>query len=142
MMSPYALLADLIVIVHFCYVTFTVGGELLILVGGALWWPWVRNLAFRLVHLGSVVLVAGEALAGASCPLTMWEYRFRILAGQRVEEQISFVARLLRSIIFYNFPPWVFLVSYVGFAVVVGLTLVLIPPQYKPAQNARDRTKA
>jgi len=125
---PYALLSDLIVILHFCYVTFTVGGELVVLVGGALRWGWVRNLPFRISHLAAVVLVAAEALAGASCPLTVWEYRLRLLAGQRVEQQISFVARLVRSIIFYNFPAWVFLAVYVAFAALVVATFFLVRP--------------
>ena len=103
-MSRFAVLADIIVIVHFCYVAFTVGGEILILLGGALTWAWVRNLPFRVVHLAAVVLVAAEALAGTSCPLTVWEYALRARAGQAAEEQVSFVARLVRSIIFYDLP--------------------------------------
>jgi len=129
MVVPFALLADLILVLHFCYVTFTVGGELIILLGAGLRWGWVRNLAFRIGHLAAVVLVAGEALAGASCPLTVWEYRLRLLAGQQVEAQMSFVARIVRSIIFYDFPAWVFLAAYVGFAAAVALTFVFIPPR-------------
>ena len=131
-MSSYAFLADLIVVVHFCYVAFTVGGELVILLGGALRWGWVRNLPFRIVHLASVVLVAAEALAGASCPLTVWEYRLRLLAGQQAEQQISFIARLVRSIIFYDLPAWVFLAAYVGFAVLVAATFFIVRPRRRP----------
>ena len=104
MEARFAVLADLIVAIHFCYVAFTVGGELLILTGGLLRWDWVRRLSFRITHLASVVLVAVEASTGTQCPLTVWEYQLRTLAGQRVEAQISFVARLVRSVIFYNFP--------------------------------------
>ncbi len=128
-MALFALLADVVLVTHFCYVAFTVGGEIAILVGGWLGWAWVRNLVFRIAHAASVGLVAVEALAGATCPLTTWEYRLRILAGQRVESQVPFVARLVRSIMFYDFPPWVFLVAYVGFAAVVGLTFVLVVPR-------------
>ena len=128
-MAGFALLADIIVVVHFCYVGFTVGGEILILLGGPLRWRWVRNLSFRIVHLASVALVAVEAAAGAQCPLTAWEYQLRMMAGQRVEGQISFIARLVRSVIFYDFPGWVFLAAYVGFAVLVGLTLLLVAPR-------------
>ena len=127
-MTRFAVLADIIVVVHFCYVAFTVGGELVILLGGFLKWGWVRNMAFRISHLAAVVLVAGEALAGASCPLTVWEYRLRQMAGQQVEGQLSFIARLVRSIIFYDFPAWVFLAVYVGFAVIVVLTFVFFRP--------------
>jgi len=134
---PYAFFADLVVVIHFCYVTFTVGGELAVLLGWALGWGWVRNLPFRVTHLAAVVLVAAESLAGASCPLTVWEYRLRQLAGQHVEQQLSFVARLVRSIIFYDFPAWVFLAVYVGFAALVVLTLVMVRPSRAPRKPAR-----
>jgi hypothetical protein len=124
-----ALLADAIVILHFGYVLFAVGGEGLMLAGGLLGWRWVRNLPLRLAHLAAVVLVAVEALLGVICPLTEWEYRLRELAGQRVEQQISFVARLVRSMIFYDFPAWVFTLAYLGFAVLVAGTFLLFPPR-------------
>jgi hypothetical protein len=128
-MAGFALLADIIVGVHFCYVGFTIGGEIVILLGGLFRWRWVRNLSFRIVHLASVALVAVEALAGAQCPLTTWEYKLRMMAGQRAEGQISFIARLVRSVIFYDFPAWVFLAAYVGFALLVGFTFILVAPQ-------------
>ncbi len=127
--ARFAALADAIVAFHFCYVAFTVGGELLILVGGLLRWGWVRNLSLRITHLAAVVLVAVEASTGTQCPLTVWEYELRLRAGQHVEAQISFIARLVRSVIFYDFPAWVFLVAYVGFALLVGVTFVLFPPR-------------
>lgn len=124
-----ALLADAVVVLHFGYVIFAVGGEMLVLAGGLLGWRWIRNLPLRLVHLAAVALVAVEALLGAICPLTEWEYRLRVLAGQRTERQLSFVARLVRTVIFYDFPAWVFTVAYVGFAVLVAGTFALFPPQ-------------
>jgi hypothetical protein len=133
----YAFLADLIVIFHFCYVTFTVGGQVVVLLGGALGWGWVRNLAFRLTHLAAVALVAVEALAGAACPLTVWEYQLRVLAGQRVEQQIGFVARLVRSIIFYDFPAWVFVLVYVAFAALVAASLLIVRPRRGQARRGR-----
>ncbi len=127
----YAFLADAIVTLHFLYVAFTIGGELVILLGGLLRWAWVRNLSFRIIHLASVVLVAVEAIGGAQCPLTVWEYRLRALAGQQVEAQVGFIARIVRSIIFYNFPAWVFLAAYVGFALLVGATMLMVRPRRK-----------
>lgn len=124
-----ALLADAVVVLHFAYVLFAVGGEILVLAGGLLNWSWIRSLPFRLAHLAAVALVAAEALLGVICPLTDWEYRLRELAGQRVERQLSFVARLVRSVIFYDFPAWVFTLAYVGFAVIVALTFALFPPR-------------
>ena len=128
-MNPYALAADLLVGFHFLYVLFAVAGELFVLAGGLLRWRWVRNLPLRITHLAAVALVAVEALLGVICPLTTWEYDLRILAGQRVERDISFVGRLVRSIIFYDFPTWVFTVTYVAFALLVAGTFLLFPPQ-------------
>ncbi len=123
-----AFLADVILFVHAGYVAFTVGGEIAILLGAALRWRWIRNLPFRIAHTTAVVLVAVEALIGVSCPLTVWEYRLRLLADERVGDQIPFIARAVRSIIFHDFPAWVFVLVYVGFAIAVVATLVLVPP--------------
>ena len=125
----YSFLADLIVLVHFLYVGFAVGGEIIIILGGILKWRWIRNLPFRITHLTAVVIVAIEALIGVFCPLTVWEYSLRRLAGQTVEREISFIGRLVRSIIFYDFPAWVFTVTYVLFAGLILLTLFLVPPK-------------
>ena len=130
-MNRFSLLADIIVAFHFCYVFFAVGGEILVLLGGLFRWRWVRSMSFRIVHLSAVVLVAVEALAGVPCPLTTWEYQLRAMAGQGSEKQISFIVRLVRSIIFYDFPSWVFIVAYVCFAVLVGLTFLFVAPRRK-----------
>jgi hypothetical protein len=137
-MFGFAVLADIIVALHFFYVAFAVGSEILILLGGALRWGWVRGLPFRITHMASVLLVAVESIDGASCPLTVWEYRLRGLAGQRTEEQISFIARLVRGVIFYDFPAWVFMAAYVGFALFVGLTMLIVPPHRRSRYSARS----
>jgi hypothetical protein len=131
MSRGYGTAADAIVVFHFCYVLFAVGGELLILLGWLLHWRWIRNPAFRVVHLGAVVLVAVEALIGVLCPLTEWEYRLRLLSGQTFEEEIPFMARLVRRIIFYDFPAWVFTLTYILFALLVASTFLLAPPRRK-----------
>jgi Protein of Unknown function (DUF2784) len=129
----YGLIADILVCLHFCYVAFAIGGEFAIVVGAIARWAVVRNLPLRIVHLGSVVLVAVEASLGVPCPLTEWEYRLRELAGGRSEAHLSFIVRIVRSIIFYDFPAWVFLVGYLGFALLVALTFVLVRPRRNPS---------
>jgi len=135
MSAGYGFAADAIVVFHFCYVLFAVGGELIVLLGWLLRWRWIRNLAFRIVHLASVAIVAMEALIGVLCPLTDWEYRLRFLAGQTFEEEIPFMARLVRRIIFYDFPTWVFTLTYILFALLVAATLLLVPPRKKPRSD-------
>ena len=133
----YGLAADAVVVFHLCYVLFAVGGEAVILLGWPLNWAWVRGRAFRIAHLASVVLVATEALIGMLCPLTEWEYRLRLLAGQIVEEQIPFMARLVRRIIFYDFPTWVFTLTYILFAALVAATFILVPPRARKRSHRR-----
>lgn len=129
----YGFLADLLVYVHFLYVLFAVGGELLILLGWVLGAP--RGLSFtrrrdlRFLHLGAVVLVAVEALVGVLCPLTDWEYALRRRAGQYVESEIPFMARLVRRVIFYDLPAWVFTGTYLLFAALVIATFLFYPPR-------------
>lgn len=117
------LLADVILIIHFAFVTFVVGGLALIWIGAAAGWDWVRNFRLRVAHLAAIVFVAGEALAGVWCPLTVWEAALR---GSRAEK--SFVAQWLHRLMFYDFPEWLFAVAYVIFALIVAVTWWLVRP--------------
>ena len=137
MTGLYGIAADFIVLFHLCYVLFAVGGELLIVFGWLFRWTWVRNLTFRIVHLLAVVVVAVEALVGVLCPLTEWEYRLRLLAGQVIEEEIPFMARLVRRLIFFDFPAWVFTVTYILFALLVAASLIFVPPRRRSRREKR-----
>ena len=121
-----AALADLIVVLHLGYVLFVIVGLVLIWIGVALRWEWVRRPGFRLPHLVCTLIVPVEALVGYVCPLTTWEYELRLRAGERPEE-ISFVGRLARDLLFYEAPQWVFTVSYVAFGLLVLVTFLCVP---------------
>jgi polyferredoxin len=116
-------LADFILIVHFAFVAFVVGGLALIWIGAAAGWQWVRNFWFRVAHLAAIVFVAGEALVGVWCPLTVWEDALRGVPGEK-----SFVARWIHRLMFYDFPEWMFTVAYALFALVVALSWWLVRP--------------
>ncbi len=131
----YAWLADGIVAAHVAYVSFVIVGQIAVLLGAALHWQWVRNRAFRLLHLVAIVVVAAEAVLGFPCPLTVWETRLRRLAGQQAAEG-TFIGRWLHDLLFFDFPPWVFTTIYVSFAVLVLTTLLFVPPRWR----ARPRT--
>jgi hypothetical protein len=136
-----AFLADVILVVHSAIVAFCVGGELAILAGAVFKWKWIRNLPFRIAHLAMVLYVALEAILGISCPLTVWEYDLRAAAGQADLQNLSFVAQIIRKIIFYDFPPWVFTALYTGFGLLILLTFIFIRPGRKPrtAAGTNDR---
>ena len=130
MKAFYGLLADLLVVIHLFYVMFAVGGEVFIILGAILRWKGIRNPLFRIGHLVAVGLVAVEAALGIDCPLTVWEYELRQLAGRGVEQNLSFIARLARLIIFYNFPHWFFTLMHIAFGLLVIFTYILIPPRF------------
>ena len=126
-MSP-AFLADLIVAAHVAWVAVVVLGQAAIVVGALRGWAWVRNIWFRLIHLGMILVVAGESIIDVPCPLTVWEERLRAQAGQTVTGE-TFIGRCLHGLIFYNFPTWAFTALYIGFALLVAATFVLAPPR-------------
>jgi Protein of Unknown function (DUF2784) len=120
--------ADVILAIHFAFVLFVVGGIALIWIGYAAGWAWVRNFWFRAAHLAAIFFVAGEALLGFMCPLTILEDALRESAGGTPEDK-SFIARWVHRVMFYTAPEWVFTTLYVAFALLVALTFWLVPPQ-------------
>jgi Protein of Unknown function (DUF2784) len=125
----YGFLADLMVAIHVGYVGYVVVGQLLIWLGWAIGWKWVRNFWFRATHLLAIGIVVYEELMDIRCPLSVWEEYFREKAGQPTTGE-TFLGRLLHSLIFYDFQPWVFTTIYLTTLSVVALTLILCPPRW------------
>ena len=120
--------ADVLLAVHFAIAAFIVGGLIVVWIGAAAGWRWVRNPWFRYLHLAAILFVAVEALVGMACPLTVWEDLLR--GGARPE---SFIGRWVRRLLFYEAPEWVFTAAYAAWACASVLTLVLVPPRRKAA---------
>jgi len=120
------MIADAILVVHFLIVLFIVGGLVAVWLGAALGWRWIRNPWFRYAHLGAIVFVAGEALVGMACPLTVWEDALR--GGMRPG---SFIGRWVQQVLFYRAPEWVFTTAYVAWALATLATLRFVPPRRK-----------
>lgn len=119
-----SLLADIVLVVHFGFVLFVVGGLAAIWIGAAAGGSWVRNFWFRVAHLGAIAFVAGEALLGIWCPLTVWEARLRGGAAQK-----SFIAEWVHRLLYHDLPEWMFTIAYVAFGMLVALTWRLLPPR-------------
>src|SRR5687767_3535527 len=117
-----AMMADAVLIVHFMIVAFIAGGLILVWLGAALGWRWVRNPWFRYGHLLAIAFVAAEALLGIACPLTVWEDLLR--GGVRAE---SFVGRWVRRALYYEAPEWVFTLAYTAWTLATLVTLKLVP---------------
>ena len=122
-------MADAIVVIHLGYVTFVVAGLFVILLGGVLRRRFIRNFWFRAIHLAMILAVVFEALSGITCPLTVWEYELRLAAGQTDVTNVPFVARLIHRVMFFDFPPIVFITGYCLFGLAVIASWLLLPPQ-------------
>jgi hypothetical protein len=123
-------LADTVAAVHLLYVLFVVCGLLLIWLGYAARWRWVRNWWFRALHVAAMAFVALEALVGAICPLTWLEDALRPGA----ESGRSFIQRAIHAVLYWELPAWVFTVAYAGFAAVVIATFIWLPPNRRSAR--------
>jgi hypothetical protein len=138
--SVYAFLADVMVTIHLAYMAYVVIGQLLIMVGWALRWGWIRNPWFRVSHLLMILVVAGEAFINFECPLTTWERQLREEAGQMDGtrehpsdiDDASFVARLFRKIMFPDryWYPYIH-PGYYTFALLVLLMILVAPPRFR-----------
>lgn len=125
-MQPF--LADALLVLHFALAAFIVGGLILVWIGAAAGWVWVRNPWFRYAHLAAIIFVAGEALLGYACPLTLWEDLLR--GGVRPE---SFIGRWVYRLLYYQAPEWVFTTLYALWAGATLVTLRLAPPSRNTA---------
>jgi hypothetical protein len=120
----HSLLADLVLVLHFAYVLFVLGGFALTWAGYFFGWGWVRNLRFRILHLAAIGFVALESWIGAICPLTLWEDLLR-----REATQASFMQRWVHRLLFYDLPEWVFTLGYSSFLLLATATFLLLPPR-------------
>jgi len=133
-----ALQADLVLILHLLYVGFVLIGQVVILVGACLRWKWVRNPWFRWLHLTAMGIVVFEALMGIVCPLTTWEVDLRYDAGQDVAAlrrgeylpEMNVVLWFLRGLLFPGRQAVFFIPIYIGFFLIVLISLVLAPPRW------------
>lgn len=128
------ILADVLLILHALIVLFVVGGFLAILIGAISGWAWVRNLWFRLAHLGTIAFVVAQTWLGELCPLTVWEQRLRALAGAPSYEG-SFIGYWLGRLLYLEAPWWVFLAAYSLFGIAVLIAFLLVPPRFRPEDS-------
>jgi hypothetical protein len=126
-MSWARIAADLVVVFHASYVAFVVFGMVAIVAGLVSGRGWARNFWFRMLHLGAIVVVAAQALAGMICPLTLVENHLRRLAGQETYPG-AFIGYWAHRLIYFHAPPWAFTLIYGLFGLVVLATFVLAPP--------------
>lgn len=124
---PYRLLADGVLTLHLALVAFVIGGLVLVVVGNLRHWRWVNDLWFRLAHIGAIAIVVAEAWLGFTCPLTTLEMWLRDQAGSNTYGG-GFIEHWFSRILFFDAPPWAFVMAYSLFGLLVLATWLRFPP--------------
>ena len=134
----FLLAADAVLLLHTLIVIFVVIGLILLFVGKARKWSWVRNPWFRVAHLLAITIIVVQSWFGVICPLTTFEMALRSRASDTVYTG-SFIAHWLEGILYYQAPPWVFMVCYSVFGVlVVGSWFWISPRPFTTRANRSD----
>src|SRR5271169_2872038 len=128
-MNDYLLLADTVAVFHAAYVAFVTIGFVLIAIGIAMRWEWVRAFWFRAAHLGAIAVVCAESLMGAACPLTTLEGKLRAMSGE-ASPASDFVGYWVDRLIYFDLPTWIFMVVYALFGILVTIVFILAPPRW------------
>jgi len=114
-------LAEAILAVHLLVIAFNVAGLIVIPVGAWRGWRLVRIGWLRLLHLALLAAVAGQALAGRACVLTLWQDE---LTGRA---PTPLIMRVVDGFIYWDLPMWVFTALYVAVFLYVVALSVLVP---------------
>lgn len=118
-----ALIADLVLALHFGIAVFITLGLALIPLGFTYSWSWIRNRRFRQIHAGLMLFVAIEAMFAITCPLTVLEARLRDTPAPE-----SFWAYHLNQLLYWDLPPTFFLGLYLLCSIWVIFLWWRIPP--------------
>lgn len=131
------LLADIVLIVHFCVAAFNVFSLPVIWIGRLLGRRFVHNPWFRLTHLGLMAFVLEETLMGRLCPLTIWEADLRRAAGAGGPgDGESFIAYWVGRILFSEYDETTYMVAYGLFFSAIVVTLIIVPIRFRRASKA------
>lgn len=112
-----AALGQVVLAVHIVVIAFNAAGLVLIPLGARLGWRFMRRRWLRLLHLGSLAVVAVQALLGRACLLTDWQ---DALTGGGARDPL--IMRWVNSLIYWPLPMWAFTALYLAvFAYAIGL---------------------
>lgn len=128
--SISASFAGVVLALHVALAAFVVVGLVLAVAGNLTGWHWVNGLWFRSAHLATVLVVVAEAWLGVACPLTTLEMWLRSKAGAHTYAG-GFIEHWLQRLLYYDAPPWVFIIGYTAFGCLAVATWWYFPPNRK-----------
>ena len=119
-----SLIADIVLVIHFCVVIFIISGFVLIPIGYKFDWGWIANTQLRIFHTGMMVFITLETLLGITCPLTSIENSLR-----GIYQSKSFIEYWIKQIIYWDVPVHFFIILYCMFLGWTFLMWKLFPPR-------------
>jgi len=120
-------LASTVLYVHFAVILFNIFWLVVVPLGAWRGWIFVRSFRWRAAHLIVLALVAGQAIAGALCFLTIWQNELLRAAGGP-PGNASLIDRLVTRAVFWPLPMWAFVVLYLAVLAYAAALWWLIPP--------------
>jgi len=129
-------LADGLLALHFAVVVLNLVMPPAILLGAWRGWAWVRLRWLRLLHLGSMGVVAVQAAMGDLCFLTVWESDLRIHAGQGGYAE-SFIEAWLAEWLYVEASLATLIPIYLGWATLSLALWWLVPPARPKRRSQR-----
>lgn len=121
-------LAGLVLYFHLLVILFIIFGFVVIPLGVKLKWKFINEFWWRLTHLVSMVIVAGQAILGAACFLTDIQSDLLQTAGKR-GYRVPFIQTYVDRLVYYNFPIWVFSIIYVILFIYTIYLWFKVPPK-------------
>jgi Protein of Unknown function (DUF2784) len=130
------MLADAVLLLHFAIVLFVVFGALAIVLGGWRGWDRTRGWGFRGLHALAIAVVVLQSWLGQQCPLTLLETRLRAQAGQGGYGAQGFIEHWVSRLMYFDAPPWAFVLAYTVFAALVAAAWWRWPPRRRTAKRS------
>lgn len=121
-MAPMLILA-----IHLGVIAFNLFGLVAVPLGAWRGWRFVRGPWWRCLHILSLVVVAGQAVAGRACFLTLWQ---DALSGTGTSGT-PLIARWINGVLFWPLPLWLFAILYVAILAYAVALLWLVPPAWR-----------
>ena len=123
MTSAAAILAEATLGAHVGVILFNVFGLIVVPIGAARHWRFVRIAWWRVLHVVLLAAVAAQALASRACILTLWQ---RDLAGSTAT-QAPLIMSWVERLIYWKLPIWIFAALYTVVFVYAVALLWLVP---------------
>lgn len=115
--------AEAILAVHLLVIGFNLFGLIAVPLGAWRGWGFVRIRWWRVLHLGSMTVVALQAVLGRACFLTDWQ---AALEGR--DEAEPLLVSWVNGLVYWPLPLWVFAAAYVMLFVYVLALWRFVPP--------------